>query len=174
MLRSSSTIPTQQNSPTLPVSVSITSTSAPSTSALSPANVSGSGSAGAMSPAAAVVNAARLQFLKQRKLELDKILIDKNSLLQQLCRQESQITGIPISSSVDSNETTSPSATNTLRRKIGTSFKLPENLLNNNNKEDDVSKLLLSKQIQHQISEASLKMANDLTQTKVSRNLLGK
>lgn len=59
-------------------------------------------------------------------------------------------------------------ASTTLRRKVGTGFKLPENLLNH--KEDDVNKLLLSKQIQQQISEASLKLANDLTQTKVRKS----
>lgn len=54
-----------------------------------------------------------------------------------------------------------------LRRHIDTGFKLPENLLTGN-EDDSMNQLLLSKRIQQQISQASLKFANDATQTKVS------
>lgn len=107
----------------------------------------------------------KLQSLKQRKAELDKLLYEKNNLLQQLCRDEAQLLGCYPSSDGASMETVD-GGLNTLRRKVDTSFKLSENLLNNG-REDDVHKLLLAKQIQQQISEASLKMANDPLQTKV-------
>lgn len=107
--------------------------------------------------------AQRLQLLKQRKSDLEKILLEKNSLLQQLCRQEAQIVGCYDLESADCK-------TSTLRRKVNTAFKLPENLLNGtSDKEDEINKLLLGKQIQQQISEASLKLANDLSQTKSIR-----
>lgn len=107
--------------------------------------------------------AQRLQLLKQRKTELEKILLEKNSLLQQLCRQEAQIIGCYDFESTDGKSST-------LRRKVNTAFKLPENLLNGTtDKEDEINKLLLGKQIQQQISEASLKLANDSTQTKSIR-----
>lgn len=108
----------------------------------------------------------KLQSLKQRKAELDKLLYDKNNLLQQLGREEAQLLGCYPASDGTGAETVD-GGMNTLRRKVDTSFKLSENLLNNG-REDDVHKLLLAKQIQQQISEASLKMANDPTQTKVS------
>lgn len=134
----------------------------------------------------------RLQFIKQRKLDLEKVLNEKTILLQQLCRQvcksdvktpvsilnllfsvkEAQIVGIypngEYGNAIEQQQDSTSIASTTLRRKVGTGFKLPENLLNH--KEDDVNKLLLGKQIQQQISEASLKLANDLTQTKVSKS----
>lgn len=110
--------------------------------------------------------AMKLQSLKQRKCELEKRLNEKNNLLQQLCREEAQLLGCYTPTDGGHIESVDGCGLNTLRRKVDTSFKLSENLLNNG-KEDDVHKLLLGKQIQQQISEASLKMANDFSQTKV-------
>lgn len=141
------------------ISTHLSSTSFPtgtqlaSESPISPASNSPSGSTQAAA-------AQRLQLLKQRKSDLEKILLEKNSLLQQLCRQEAQIIGCY-------DFETNDGKSSTLRRKVNTAFKLPENLLND--KEDEINKLLLGKQIQQQISEASLKLANDLSQTKSIR-----
>lgn len=128
----------------------------------------------------------KVQTLKQRKQELDKLLLEKNSLLQKLCREEATIIGCStfslndVSSNVISGIDCSDGGVNandrhqvnnnnsSLRRHIDTGFKLPENLLNSN--EDDVNQLLLSKKIQQQISQASLRLANDVAQTKVSEN----
>ncbi|KFB39112.1 AGAP008413-PA-like protein [Anopheles sinensis] len=123
----------------------------------------------------------KYEQLKLRKQELEKRLNEKYSQLQQIKREEAQLIGMypsdfscgigPAGSS--ENGTGANGGTNgngtapTLRRKIGTSFKLPENLLNN--KEDDINKLLLEKQIQQQISEASLRLANDSSQPKSVR-----
>ncbi|XP_053665490.1 AT-rich interactive domain-containing protein 1B [Anopheles marshallii] len=128
----------------------------------------------------------KYEQLKLRKQELEKRLNEKYSQLQQIKREEAQLIGMypsdfscgigPSSSSDGVNGTsgtgsggagTGNGAAPTLRRKIGTSFKLPENLLNN--KEDDINKLLLEKQIQQQISEASLRLANDTGQPKSVR-----
>uniref|UniRef100_A0A8W7PDP6 Cytohesin Ubiquitin Protein Inducing domain-containing protein n=1 Tax=Anopheles coluzzii TaxID=1518534 RepID=A0A8W7PDP6_ANOCL len=118
----------------------------------------------------------KYEQLKLRKQELEKRLNEKYSQLQQIKREEAQLIGMypsdfscgigPSGSTDGVNGTAGSGGTGgamgtgngtapTLRRKIGTSFKLPENLLNN--KEDDINKLLLEKQIQQQISEAMLR-----------------
>uniref|UniRef100_A0A182PAN5 Cytohesin Ubiquitin Protein Inducing domain-containing protein n=1 Tax=Anopheles epiroticus TaxID=199890 RepID=A0A182PAN5_9DIPT len=128
----------------------------------------------------------KYEQLKARKQELEKRLNEKYSQLQQIKREEAQLIGMypsdfscgigPSASTDGVNGTaggvsgaagTGNGSAPTLRRKIGTSFKLPENLLNN--KEDDINKLLLEKQIQQQISEASLRLANDSGQSKSVR-----
>lgn len=117
----------------------------------------------------------KIQTLRQRKIDLDKMLIEKTNLLQQLCREETKLIGCYPSADniligIDCNDGSAMTAS--LRRRVDTSFKLPENLLNNS-KEDDINKLLLSKRIQQQISEASLKMANDMSQIKVRWTRIG-
>lgn len=148
-----------QLSPTPSLSVSNTSISTHlSNTSYPPVTQSESPATGSTQAA----TAQRLQLLKQRKTDLEKILLEKNSLLQQLCRQEAQIIGC--------YDFESDGKSSTLRRKVNTAFKLPENLLNgSSDKEDEINKLLLGKQIQQQISEASLKLANDLSQTKSIR-----
>lgn len=134
----------------------------------------------ALSPNTKSMISQKLQTLKQRKQDLDKLLIEKNSLLQQLCREEAKIIGCSTYSLNDvanlsgidcgdgGNDRLQLNNNNStlLRRHIDTGFKLPENLLNSN--EDDINQLRLSKKIQQQISQASLKLANDVNQTKVS------
>lgn len=125
------------------------------------------------SPASTKSNSLKLQTLKQRKLDLDNLLNEKNNLLQQLCREEAKLFGCyptPDGSGLGIDCSDGFGMSSTLRRRVETSFKLPENLLNN--KEDEINRLLLSKQIQQQISEASLKLANDATQTKVCLTIL--
>lgn len=114
----------------------------------------------------------KLQTLRQRKNDLDNLLTEKNNLLQQLCREEAKllancsVVSNEIGQGIDCSDGHTMNAA--LRRRVDTSFKSPENLLNS--KEDEINKYLLSKQIQQQISEASLKLANDMTQTKVGSN----
>lgn len=143
----------------------------------------------ALSPNTKSMISQKVQTLKQRKQDLDKLLIEKNSLLQQLCREEAKIIGcstyslndVANLSGIDCGDgggvnniscdrlqlnNNNNNNNSTLRRHIDTGFKLPENLLNSN--EDDINQLLLSKKIQQQISQASMKLANDLNQTKVS------
>lgn len=138
-----------------------------------------------LSPNTKSMISQKVQTLKQRKVDLDKLLQEKNNLLQQLCREEEKLIGcstfslndISTFSGIDcgdggvnnSDRLQFNNNNSSLRRHIDTGFKLPENLLNGN--EDDINQLLLSKKIQQQISQASLKLANDATQTKVSNNL---
>lgn len=116
------------------------------------------------------VPSVKMQTLRQRKSDLDNLLTEKNNLLQQLCREEAKLlancsaNGSEIGLGIDCSDGHSMNAA--LRRRVDTGFKLPENLLNS--KEVEINKYLLSKQIQQQISEASLQLANDMTQTKVS------
>lgn len=136
-----------------------------------------------LSPNTKSMISQKLQTLKQRKQDLDKLLLEKNNLLHQLCREEAKIIGCSTFSlndvsslsgidcsdgGLNNSDRIQSNNNSTLRRHIDTGFKLPENLLNSN--EDDVNQLLLSKKIQQQISQASLKLANDVTQTKVSAN----
>lgn len=132
----------------------------------------------ALSPNTKSMISQKVQTLKQRKQDLDKLLLEKNILLQQLCREEAKIIGCSTFSlndlanidcsdgGVNNDERLQLNNNSTLRRHIDTGFKLPESLLNGN--EDDIKQLLLSKKIQQQISQASSKLANDATQTKVS------
>uniref|UniRef100_A0A1B0CG17 Cytohesin Ubiquitin Protein Inducing domain-containing protein n=1 Tax=Lutzomyia longipalpis TaxID=7200 RepID=A0A1B0CG17_LUTLO len=107
-------------------------------------------------------NQQKLQVLKQKKAELEKKLSEKNSLLQEICRKEAQLVGIyPVA-----GDGVLPTSS-TLPRKVGTSFKLSEILLNS--KEDDVNNLLLQKQLQQQICKASQKLMSDTTQPKSVR-----
>ncbi|XP_058825648.1 TPR-containing protein DDB_G0280363 [Topomyia yanbarensis] len=117
---------------------------------------------------AAAKSPCKYEQLKTRKAELEKKLNEKYAQLQQVKREEAQLIGMypsDFSAGVGSQDQNGTAPT--LRRKIGTSFKLPENLLNN--KEDDINKLLLEKQIQQQISEASLRLSNDTSQPKSVR-----
>lgn len=131
----------------------------------------------ALSPNTKSLISQKIQTLKQRKQDLDKLLVEKNQLLQQLSREEAKILGcstfslneiggIDCSDGGVNNNDRNLNNNSTLRRHIDTGFKLPESLLNGN--EDDIKQLLLTKKIQQQISQASLKLANDATQTKVS------
>ncbi|XP_059608878.1 uncharacterized protein LOC132256464 [Phlebotomus argentipes] len=122
----------------------------------SPAGPSPSTSGATLSP-----NQLKLQALRQRKADLEKKLSERNSQLQEICRKEAQLIGIyPVA--IDGQQTSA-----TLPRKIGTSFKLSEILINN--KEDDVNNLLLQKQLQQQICKASQKLMSDTSQPKSVR-----
>lgn len=136
----------------------------------------------ALSPNSKSIISQKVQTLKQRKFDLDKLLMEKNSLLQQLCREEAKLIGCStyslnditniggIDCSDGGADRISLNNNSTLRRHVDTGFKLPENLLNSN--EDDINQLLLSKKIQQQISQASIRLANDVTQTKVNRQMM--
>lgn len=107
-------------------------------------------------------NQLKLQALKQKKADLEKKLAEKNSQLQEICRKEAQLIGIYPAAGDGSQQTSA-----TLPRKVGTSFKLSEILINN--KEDDVNNLLLQKQLQQQICKASQKLMSDTSQPKSVR-----
>lgn len=54
------------------------------------------------------------------------------------------------------------------RRRVGTSFQLPQNLINNlNNEEESIASLELNMQVQANMAEAALSLANESNISKV-------
>lgn len=126
-------------------------------------------------------NHANLQNLKQKKIDLEKKLNEKCKLLSQIIRDESSLLKLAASNSAPVTPNSNTMQSSIRRKIIGTSFKLPENLLNSppsatspnslvaTKQKDEINQLLLEKKLQQQISEAALKLANDVSQTKSIR-----
>ena len=105
--------------------------------------------------------------LQARREELEHKLAAKNEELKLLCIQEAEITGVlPPEIPLEPGETPP-----TLRRRVGTSFALPESLLNKlrSNEEESLAALELEIKIQTGIAEAALGLANDTSQSKAVR-----
>lgn len=61
----------------------------------------------------------------------------------------------------------------TFRRRVGTAYQLPQNLLNSlNNKDELITALEIEKQLQASLAEAALGLANEPNMSKVSSSLL--
>lgn len=110
-------------------------------------------------------NAARLATLQERKKTIEETLAKRNQELKQLCVQEAELTGImPPEIPLEPGE--SPPS---FRRRIGTSFQLPQNLINNlGNEEESISKLELEMQIQAKLADAAFLLADERNISKVS------
>ncbi|PSN47165.1 hypothetical protein C0J52_13494 [Blattella germanica] len=108
--------------------------------------------------------------LQARREELETKLLDKNRELKLLCIQEAELTGVlPPETPLEPGEF--PPA---FRRRVGTAFTYPENLINNNNKskskeEETLTALELEYKVQTGIAEAALGLANDTTASKAVR-----
>lgn len=113
-------------------------------------------------------NAARLTELQERKKVIEETLAKKNQELKQLCIQEAELTGImPPEIPLEPGETP-PS----FRKRVGTTFQLPQNLLNNlNNEEESIAKLELEMQIQAKLADAASLLAADGNISKVSNGI---
>lgn len=111
-------------------------------------------------------NATRLAVLQERKKTLEETLIKKNQELKELCLQEADITGIiPTEMPLQPGETPP-----TIRRKVGTSYLLPENLLKSNSGKDEVSAdLELQLQLHVNMADAALGLARDPNLSKTVR-----
>ncbi|KAK5639014.1 hypothetical protein RI129_011506 [Pyrocoelia pectoralis] len=111
-------------------------------------------------------NAARLTALQERKQTIEEALAKRNHELRQLCIQEAELTGaMPTEIPLEPGE--SPPI---FRRRIGTAFQLPQNLINNLNSEDEsVSSLELNMQVQANMAEAALSLANEANISKTVR-----
>lgn len=109
-------------------------------------------------------NASRLSALHERKKVIEETLAKRNQELKQLCIQEAELTGIlPPEIPLEPGE--SPP---TFRRRIGTSFQLPQNLLNNiNNEEESIAKLELEMQVQSKLADAAFLLADERNISKV-------
>lgn len=97
--------------------------------------------------------------LQSRKDALEAKLREKTQELKKLCIQEAELTGIlPPETPIEPGE--SPPV---FRRKVGTAFAYPENLIDKlkSKEEETVAKLELECKIQTSIAEAALGLAND-------------
>ncbi|CRK95905.1 CLUMA_CG009351, isoform A [Clunio marinus] len=107
---------------------------------------------------------SRYQQLQQRKEALEKKLNEKYEQLHQICQKEATLIGNNLDLiSTHSGATTSQS---TLRKKVGSSFRVPDYQIFN---DEEINKLLLQRQMQQQISQASFRIANDPLQSKSIR-----
>ncbi|XP_050528698.1 uncharacterized protein LOC126898558 [Daktulosphaira vitifoliae] len=105
--------------------------------------------------------------LQSRRKALEAKILEKNRELKRLCIQEAELTGsLPPEIPLDPGETPP-----TFRRRIGTSFTYPENLINKLKFKDDetIASLELEFKIQKGIAEAALGLANDETANKSVR-----
>ncbi|XP_066906358.1 uncharacterized protein sstn [Halyomorpha halys] len=105
--------------------------------------------------------------LQHKKEALEAKIRDKTSELRKLCIEEAELTGIlPAETPLEPGE--SPPQ---FRRRIGTSFTYPENLINKlKSKEDEaLAALELECKIQTGIAEAALGLANDGSASKSVR-----
>ncbi|XP_043279495.1 uncharacterized protein sstn [Venturia canescens] len=120
----------------------------------------------APSPATDVSLSARLQWLQQRREQLQEKLALKNSELKNLCLSEAELTGVlPPEIPLEPGE--SPPA---FRKRVGTCLTYPQNLINRlKTNEAEESALELERQVQVDIAETSLRKLNDLSESKTVR-----
>jgi len=105
--------------------------------------------------------------LQCRRKALEVKIAEKNRELKQLCIQEAELTGsLPPEIPLEPGE--NPPA---FRRRVGTSFTYPENLINKLKFKDDdtLASLELEYKIQKGIAEAALEFANDEVASKSVR-----
>ncbi|XP_015171742.1 PREDICTED: uncharacterized protein LOC107064011 isoform X2 [Polistes dominula] len=109
---------------------------------------------------------ARLQWLRQRREALQEKLALKNTELKNLCIEEAELTGVlPPEIPLEPGE--SPP---TFRKKVGTAFTYPQNLINKlKSNEIEESALELERQVQIGIVEAALGIVNDPAESKAVR-----
>ncbi|RZC37010.1 uncharacterized protein BDFB_001576 [Asbolus verrucosus] len=111
-------------------------------------------------------NITRLATLQERKKNIEESLAKCNQELKQICLQEADLTGIiPQEMPLEPGE--SPPS---IRRRVGTAYQLPENLIKNaNNKDESVTDLELQIQLHANMAEAALGLANEQNITKTIR-----
>ncbi|KAK6637028.1 hypothetical protein RUM43_010702 [Polyplax serrata] len=105
--------------------------------------------------------------LQSRKEALEAKILEKNEELKRLCLQEADLTGtMPPEIPLEPGEPPPP-----IRRRVGTSFSFPQNLINNVKDADDESltALELECRVQINIAEAALALANDSAANKAAR-----
>lgn len=106
--------------------------------------------------------AARMEIvaaLKARKAAMEEKLRIKLEELKKICLEEGSLSGqLPPEYPLSPGE-----APPTIRRRVGTSFTLPENLLNRakSSKEESLAALELEYEIQRKITSAALRLSND-------------
>lgn len=103
-------------------------------------------------------NSSRILALQERKKQIEETLAKRNQELRELCLQEAEITGItPPEMPLEVGETPP-----TIRRIVGTTFQIPENLVqNSSNKDEMIQSLELQVQLHANLAEAALGLANE-------------
>lgn len=103
-------------------------------------------------------NSSRIAALQERKKQIEETLAKRNQELRELCIQEAEITGItPSEMPLEIGETPP-----TIRRIVGTTFQLPESLVqNSSNKDEIIRSLELQIQLHANLAEAALGLANE-------------
>lgn len=112
-------------------------------------------------------NPEMVATLQSRKEALEAKILEKNEELKRLCLQEADLTGVmPPEIPLEPGEPPPP-----IRRRVGTSFSFPQNLINNVKDADDESltALELECRVQINIAEAALALANDSSANKAAR-----
>ncbi|KDR09046.1 uncharacterized protein LOC110839032 isoform X2 [Zootermopsis nevadensis] len=107
--------------------------------------------------------------LQARREELETKLNERNQELKLLCIQEAELTGVlPPETPMEPGEFPP-----VFRRRVGTAFTYPENLINDNKlkskEEETLTALELECKIQKGIAEAALGLANDTAASKTAR-----
>lgn len=98
-----------------------------------------------------------LAALKARREALEAKLKEKNSLLKELCIKEGELTGeLPPEIPLSPGEPVP-----TIRKRVGTEFKLSEDLLKKDTKDSLRANLELELEIQNKITAAAHKLVND-------------
>ena len=98
-----------------------------------------------------------LAALKARREALDAKLKEKNALLKELCIKEGELTGeLPPEIPLNPGEPVP-----TIRKRVGTEFKLSEDLLKGDSKDNLRANLELELEIQNKITAAAHKLVND-------------
>ncbi|KAK9889373.1 hypothetical protein WA026_004649 [Henosepilachna vigintioctopunctata] len=111
-------------------------------------------------------NGARFTALQERKKSIEEALTKKEKELRELCLQEADLTGI-IPSEMPLQPGESPPS---IRRKVGTSYMLPENLLKStSNKDESIVDLELQLQLHANMAEAALGLAHKQNLSKTVR-----
>ncbi|KAJ8936500.1 hypothetical protein NQ314_012364 [Rhamnusium bicolor] len=108
------------------------------------------------------INATRITALQERKKHIEETLAKRNQELRQLCIQEAELTGItPPEMPLEPGETLP-----LIRRRVKTAFELPENLVENANKDTLITNLELQIQLHANLAEAALGLANEQNMSK--------
>ncbi|XP_044256282.1 uncharacterized protein LOC123006131 [Tribolium madens] len=109
-------------------------------------------------------NITRLATLQERKKTIEETLAKCNQELKQICLQEADLTGIiPTEMPLEPGE--SPPL---IRRRIGTAYQLPENLIKSS-KDESFKDLELQIQVHANMAEAALGLANEHNISKTLR-----
>lgn len=105
--------------------------------------------------------------LKEKKNKLEELLLQKLDELKDVCINEAELTGeLP----KEIYRTLAPGEPEPkIKKRIGTAFKLSNDILNKTNKDDKVNKLEMEIDIQRKIVDAASRLASDKTTNKSVR-----